>query len=772
MDAVYHFPVDNEAAVCGFEAKYENGTIVKGVVKEKEAAKQEYKAAKSRGRQANLLESVRRDVFTLSVGNLAPGAYIKIKIVYVTTLEARDDAAAFVLPTSIAPRYIPASTPVSETEAQALAPPESTIKLFGLGIRVETTCNSPILSIDSPTHASDLSVVQESPNAWEFTIKDIALDRDMVVLIKESESHQPRAVVELSDDGTMTGLVTFFPEIEFTDLQREFVFVVDRSGSMGGQKIAQARDALLLFLRSLPVSCTFNIIGFGSRYQSLFDGPVPYNDKNLEEASRFVAAMSADLGGTEVLSPLRDILGRTTPAGVERQVFVLTDGQVSNDEQVFELIRHHCQAEARNCRLFSVGIGQGVSRHLVSGMARAGRGTHRFVEDTSEDALRVKVLGQLKQAQQPALENVSIEWNFPNDEKVGVPSVEEAPVKTLLGFRSPSVDTAATSKLQPTMYPSLAPPIFNREKYLIYGMFPPGSTKPESVTVKCEAADGPLEVHSVISEEEIFHGSTARKLAARAAISEYEDVTKHRGLTATSKDEALQLALRNSLASSQTSIIAVSEEWSVDPGSPGETIVIPQQACWPSHHRAGIQEYRKQKRAVHTRKECKRKRVSRKSCLELDQEDLALIRETPAGCDGGLNWMRAAVGAEKSSDLGSSDQFLELTSTVTGKDQLWELCLSQKADGSFMLGASFERATGLTKLVADALLDLIGSTPSDIFATMLAIAVLRVKFSKKRNIWELQEGKALTFLRKNGKVPNEQLSKLEAEIHQMKKVAP
>ena len=633
LEAIYHFPIYDGAAICGFEAEYEDGRRVKGVVKEKKVAKQEYTVATQQGKQANLLESIRRDVFTLKVGNLPPGGFVKISITYVLTLEARDeDAIALVLPMSIAPRYTPgphSRRVFSLADDQALTPPATAVKWFGLVIHIDVTCRSGIKAINCPTHSECLRATTNGTTGY-VALNDITMDRDVVIMIQEEKAHQPRASVEISEDGTMTGFVTFYPKIEFPDEKREFVFVVDQSGSMGGQKIVQAREALLLFLRSLPPSCTFNIVGFGSTYRSLFAAPQPYNDKTLQIASGYVSSMEADLGGTEIVSPLNSIfrsprllgwhkevdkysgsgnyinettqetswekpkvLGDEKP--VARQVFVLTDGQVSNDVQVFDLVRQYCSTRSKLCRLFSVGIGASASRHLVTGMARAGRGTSSFVEDGSTGDLRVKVLGQLKQALQPSLDDVTIEWKFPQKSKRNILESLAPPnpvVKTLLGYRSPAAEDEdrKSQQSQPYMYPSMNPPIFSKDKYLSFAMFPQGcSGIPEGVTVKCETMDGPLLLDLKISENEVFHGSIARKLAARVAISESEDTLKGSGVRRTgmrtpdnpyplSENEALRLALDNNLVSDKTSFLAISEGPVVDPRTSRHTLVVPQQA--------------------------------------------------------------------------------------------------------------------------------------------------------------------------------------------------
>jgi hypothetical protein len=170
------------------------------------------------------------------------------------------------------------------------------------------------------------------------------------------------------------------------------------------------------------------------------------------------------------------------------------------------LIGKHCAAKTQAGRLFSIGIGKNVSRHLVCGMARAGRGTSCFVEDGAAESLRKKVIGQLKQLLHQAFDDVSIEWNFPQQNVALDAPLASAPVKTLLGYRSTSADndTSSVTKWQPNLFPSVNPPIFNKNKYLSYAMFPNGSPKPESVTVKCTTAKGQFEVSLAVSDSEVF----------------------------------------------------------------------------------------------------------------------------------------------------------------------------------------------------------------------------------------------------------------------------
>ena len=137
-------------------------------------------------------------------------------------------------------------------------------------------------------------------------------------------------------------MVSFFPEFKgnMKQVPCEFIFVVDRSRSMSGQYIKEAAKALMLFLKSLPEACYFNIVGFGSRFETLFPESVPYNQSNLDKAIAHTEDLKADLvGGTHLYSPLEYIFSQPLHSHLTRQVFILTDGSVRNTAQVIGLVR-------------------------------------------------------------------------------------------------------------------------------------------------------------------------------------------------------------------------------------------------------------------------------------------------------------------------------------------------------------------------------------------------------------------------------------------------
>ncbi len=127
---------------------------------------------------------------------------------------------------------------------------------------------------------------------------------------------------------------------------------IDRSGSMGGDPIKSVVATLRVFLKSLPVNCIFNIVQFDNSFDKLFKNSEPYNEVSLKKAASFVDQIHEN-GGTEMLPALKAVLESPPVEGYPRQVFVLTDGEISNTEEVLSLVRRF----AASVRVFSFGIG-------------------------------------------------------------------------------------------------------------------------------------------------------------------------------------------------------------------------------------------------------------------------------------------------------------------------------------------------------------------------------------------------------------------------------
>jgi Ca-activated chloride channel family protein len=481
IEAVYKFPLDEGAAVCGFEVEID-GRVIKGRVEEREKAFQTYDQALEAGHGAYLLDEERADVFTASVGNLPPGKEAILRLTTVSELPLEGDAIRFTLPTTIAPRYAPAEDRkgVGETEAERVSPPHALQVPYGLTLEVDVRTTAPVRTVESPSHPVSVTIGDGGATV-RLAEREAALDRDFVLKIALAETHAPRALVERAPDGHAYALVSFRPKLEAALAPAEVVFVVDRSGSMQGDSITEARNALQLALRSLRPGCSFNVVGFGDRFESLFPESRAYDDASLAEAAKYVSHLEADLGGTEILPALESVLGGERRPGLPRQVFVLTDGEVSNTDEVIALGRAH----AGHARIFTFGIGAGASHHLVRGLARAGEGEAELI--APGERIEAKVMRQVSRALSPALEDIVVDWG-------GLAVVQS---------------------------PHEVPPVFADGRVLVFGKL--DQPQAASVTLRAVGPGGPVRFTLPIEPAALTEGTLLGTLWARRTIRDLEE---------------------------------------------------------------------------------------------------------------------------------------------------------------------------------------------------------------------------------------------------------
>ncbi len=526
VEAVYVFPLDETAAVCGFEALIDEVHVV-GEVMEREKAFETYDDAIAEGHGAYLLDQERPDVFTASIGNIPPGKEVMVQISYVTELALEGDDLRFVLPTTVSPRYAPAEdrVGVGRTSAEAVNPPVEWNAPYGLELSIEIDMPSAIRSVESPSHPISVETTGRRSHV-RLGGREASLDRDFVLLVQLSYPKEARGWIERTAEENVA-MVSFQPRFESEESPCEIVFVIDRSGSMGGDSIAEARNALQLCLRSLTEGSRFNIVGFGSRYEMLFKKSQPYNEKTLAQASSHVKSINANLGGTEILSPLEEVLQQRPDPELPRQLFILTDGQVTNTTAVIKLIRKHSDST----RVFTFGVGAGASHHLVRGLARASGGAAEFI--FPGERIEAKVMRQLKKALAPAVTNVKVDW--------GRLEVEQAPHRV--------------------------PPVFSGGRVLVYGFLKRHLAGPAEVVLKAHSLEGDISAAVMLDPAQAREENLMATLAARAKIRDLEEgssaLHNHKGSLQRGrsddrvKEEAVRLGVTYGLCSQWTSFVAV-----------------------------------------------------------------------------------------------------------------------------------------------------------------------------------------------------------------------
>ncbi|XP_016277557.2 von Willebrand factor A domain-containing protein 5B1 isoform X2 [Monodelphis domestica] len=357
-----------------------------------------------------------------------------------------------------------------------------------------------LAGVESPTHEirADASPSAHSAKSIIITLANKhTFDRPIEILIHPTEPHKPHILLE---QGDMTQIqfdnylkersdfgkgskkmmsfqrkmevirkrlhkdiphhsvlmLNFCPDLQQThySLRKthgEFIFLIDRSGSMSGVNMHLVKDAMILILKSLMPTCLFNIIGFGSTFKTLFPSSQVYSEDNLVSACKNIQHLRADMGGTNILSPLKWITRQPIHEGHPRLLFLLIDGSVNNTGKVIELLRNN----ASTTRCYSFGIGPKACPRLVQGLAAVSRGSAEFLRQG--ERLQPKMIKSLKKAMAPVLSDVTVEWIFPDTAEVLISplnSISLFPGDRLVGYGIVCNSHSYQSK---TIHPHSAP---------------------------------------------------------------------------------------------------------------------------------------------------------------------------------------------------------------------------------------------------------------------------------------------------------------------------
>ncbi|MEO5917854.1 MAG: VIT domain-containing protein [Luteolibacter sp.] len=374
IEAIYVFPASTRAAVHGMTLTT-GGRVIAARIQESVKAKAEYETAKAEKKTAALLEEHRPNVFQMSVANLLPGDDIDVEIDWTETIPAVDSTYEFVFPTVVGPRYTGGSaagngeTWTANPHLQHGAPSPATFTL-----EASLTTTLPLAEVTCPSH----------PLAVDFKAKDRALVK---IDSKSGAENANRDFIlrwKLGNDQVDAGLLLNHgltknhfllqiappPRVALEQIPpRDYVMVIDVSGSMEGFPLNTAKDLLRNLVKGLRPEDTFNVVSFASGSGVLSETALPANDENVSLAVQFIGSRQSG-GGTELEAALKRALALPGGEDRSRSILLITDGYVNVEAETAELIR----TNIGRANLFTFGIGSAVNRELLESVARAGGG--------------------------------------------------------------------------------------------------------------------------------------------------------------------------------------------------------------------------------------------------------------------------------------------------------------------------------------------------------------------------------------------------------------
>ena len=185
-----------------------------------------------------------------------------------------------------------------------------------------------------------------------------------------------------------------------------FIFLIDQSGSMSGKSINLVKQALLLFIQSLPEGSYFQLIGFGTSFKKYNEEPVPYNQENVTKIISIINDLKANMGGTNISGPLDNVYkdDKYSKINLSKNIFLLTDGQVHDREQCVNLIT----TNSNKFRIHALGIGKDFDKVLIERSGKLGKGSSSYVEDVEK--INSAVIDTLNKCLRPYL--TDIQFNF------------------------------------------------------------------------------------------------------------------------------------------------------------------------------------------------------------------------------------------------------------------------------------------------------------------------------------------------------------------------
>lgn len=377
IEARYVFAASTRAAVYALRMRVAD-RVVDAEIREKQRARREFDTARREGKRASLLEQQRPNVFRMSIANVIPGETIAVDLRYTETIFPDEGVYRFVFPTVVGPQYDGGTqaeaTPTESRRDEAwIAQPtlrKGQAAKHGFALSATLIAPFPIKAVGSPSHPFEIEGVG-TPRATARLDADVAhTDRDVVLEYRlAGESIEAGVLVhEGPDENLFLALIEPPARVASNDIvPREYVFVLDVSGSMHGFALATAKTPLRKLIGGLRPSDTFNVIPFAGGHSLLAPAALPATPDNVRRAIGFIDGQTGG-GGTEVLPALRRALALPADTGRARTFVVVTDGYVTIEKEAFELVR----ANLGRANVFAFGIGSSVNRDLIEGLATGG----------------------------------------------------------------------------------------------------------------------------------------------------------------------------------------------------------------------------------------------------------------------------------------------------------------------------------------------------------------------------------------------------------------
>lgn len=418
LEAVYVFPGSTRAAVYAM-AMTVGDRRTEAKIKKKEQARKEYEQAKEEGKSTTLLEQHRPNVFQMNVANILPGDTIVVEMRYTELLEHESGLYEFVYPTVVGPRY----TETNEEWVKRSTSMFESGKTPQFTIQTIIQAGMPIQKVSSVSH--NLTIESKTPDQAIISLsnpKDNEGNRDYILQYELQGGKVESGLLRYEHGDENFFLLMVQPPKKPTLDQippREYVFIVDVSGSMHGFPLSVSKELIRNLVSALRPTDRFNVMLFESSNDMLYKESVAATEDNIQQALAVIDRQKGG-GGTRLYPAVVKAMNFQETVGFSRTFIIVTDGFVTVEQEAFNYIRNHLN----DANLFPFGIGTSVNRYMIEGLAHAGMGTPYIVTNhTQAETIGKKAMQEIAE---PVLTRISIDWgdfDVYDVEPVAIPDV-------------------------------------------------------------------------------------------------------------------------------------------------------------------------------------------------------------------------------------------------------------------------------------------------------------------------------------------------------------
>src|SRR6476661_4335413 len=553
IEAVYVFPLPDEAAVDDMEIKIGSRTI-KADIKRREEALEIYEQARKQGRSAGLLEQERDNIFTQSLANIKPGEKIEVTIRYTESLKFAGGDYEFVFPMVVGPRYISGNSTGADRINPPVLPPR-TRSGHNIAVSVEIDAGVAIGDVRSTSHQI---TTDRSGNIVRVQLanSDTIPNKDLILRYRVAGENTRATVLTQSDQRGGHFATYLIPALNYQTNQivpKDVVFLMDTSGSQQGEPLAKSQELMRRFIQGLNPNDTFTIIDFANTATALSTTPLANTAENRQRAINYIDKLQAN-GGTELLNGIQAVMNFPAAArGRLRSAVLITDGYIGNENEVLALVQRSLKP---GNRLYSFGVGSSVNRFLLNRLAEVGRGTSQVIRQDEPSASAVEKF--FRQINSPVLTNIQISWEGmgekPEIYPIAAPDLFASEPLVLFGKktdRAPGQLRIRGTLAGGTAYEQILPVNFGQSG---------SSRQRESTSVSATATD--------------FGNPAVAQLWGRSRIKDLMN-QMFGGETKSLVEAVTNTALTYRLLSEYTAFVAVSEEVRVEPDGSRHRVQVP-----------------------------------------------------------------------------------------------------------------------------------------------------------------------------------------------------